>query len=248
MSAEKRGRTRRGGPREPGEHLRAELARLGLNQIVVGKATGVSRQTINNIINGRQAISRAMAARLGRLTGRSSDYWLKESFGGAAPRARDARSGGILVDHQILRAVEDGVFVVAGFDRARVCKASLELTVGEVMTPRAATATGVVRVLRGRSVRVVTGERIAFPHDHLARIGATPHLARLGAIASHALHVDPGFEGKLEVCIFNAGERDFVLRAGDPVLRLEIVPLGATPALAAARRRGRRGRDKPMTK
>ena len=64
----------------PGEHLRAEIERLGLDQVAVSNATGVSRQSINNIVNGRQPISRAMAGKLGRLTGHSSDYWLQSSF------------------------------------------------------------------------------------------------------------------------------------------------------------------------
>jgi addiction module HigA family antidote len=70
----------------PGAHLRAEIERLGLDQVAIAEATGVSRQTINNIVNGRQAISRAMAAKLGRLTGRSSDYWLRSRFSRAGRR------------------------------------------------------------------------------------------------------------------------------------------------------------------
>ena len=189
MTAQNRDGTGRGDVKVA-EHLRKELARLGLNQIALGKAIGVSRQTINNILTGRQPISRAMAAKLGHITGRSSDYWLKGSFAESSAPPRAARGG--------------------------------------------------VRVARGRGVRIVTGERLAFPHDHLARIGATPHLAQLGAIAAHAQHVEPGFVGKLEVCIFNAGDRDFVLKAGDPVLSLEIVPLTAPPGRAG--RAGTRGK------
>lgn len=230
MPAKISDRGKRGGALAPGEHLRAELERLGLNQIAVGKAAGVSRQSINNIVNGRQPISRAMAAKLGRLTGRSASYWLQETFTTAAMAAPPrAAAEGILVDHQIVRAVEDGIIGVVGFDLAHVRKASLDLTLGAVTLPRGTDSVRGVRVARGRSVRVVTGERIVLPHDHLARIGATPHLARLGAVAAHALHVDPGFDGKLEVCIFNAGDRAFVLKAGDPVLSLEIVPLTSAP-------------------
>jgi len=227
MSAGSRGRSSRGGPLTPGEHLRAELARLGLNQSAVANAAGVTRQTINNIVNDRQAISRAMAARLGRITGRSADYWLKEAFEAVA--ASRSAPYGILLDHEIVRAIEDGIIGVVGFDAARLRKTALDLTLGAVTAPRDAAGARQVRVRRGRSVRIVTGEHIFIPHDHLARIGAAPHLARLGAVAVHALHVDPGFDGKLEVCIFNAGERDFVLKAGDPVLSLEIVPLPAAP-------------------
>ena len=73
MSAKIRGKAaadERAGALSPGEHLRAEIKRLALNQVVVSKAAGVSRQSINNIINGRQPISRAMAGKLARLTGR----------------------------------------------------------------------------------------------------------------------------------------------------------------------------------
>lgn len=236
MSAQFRDRTRRGGPLEPGQHLRAELKRLGLNQIAVSKAARVSRQTVNNIVNGRHPISRAMAAKLGRLTGHGPDYWLKASF--PEPAAPHAGHQSILAGHQIVRAVRDGVIGIAGFDETRVRGASLDLTLGAVTAPRGMNSARGVRVARGRSVRVVTGERLTLPLDHLARVGAPPHLARLGAVAAHQLHVDPGFSGKLEVCIFNAGERDIVLKVGDPVVSLEIVTLTGPPN----RRRGDRRR------
>ena len=70
----------------PGQHLRAEIERLGLDQVAMCKAVGVSRQTVNNIVNDRQPISRAMAGKLGRITGRSSDYWLRVVFVRAACR------------------------------------------------------------------------------------------------------------------------------------------------------------------
>ena len=57
MSAGSRDKARstlRTGRKNPGAHLRAELRKLGLDQVAVSKATGVSRQSVNNIINGRQ--------------------------------------------------------------------------------------------------------------------------------------------------------------------------------------------------
>ena len=230
MSAESTDRAGGGGSLTPGDHLRAELARLGLDQSAASKATGVSRQSINNIVNGRQAISRAMAVKLARITGRSSDYWLQASFGSGAVRStRSQPSGSVLVNHQIARAVKDGVIRITGFDESKMRPAAFDLTLGAVVAPRGNAHARRIRLARGRSVRIITGERVAFPHDHLGRIGAAPHLARLGAITSHALQVDPGFSGALEVCIFNAGDRDILLQAGDPVLSLEIVPLGAMP-------------------
>lgn len=230
MSAQGTERTRRrSDPLKPGDHLRAELARLGLDQSAASKATGFSRQSINNVINGRQAISRAMAARLGHITGHSSDYWLQASFGAVAVRRMRPHAGSVLVNHQIARAVKDGIIQISGFDESKLRPAAFNLTLGAVVAARRGAHARSIRLARGRSIRIVTGERVAFPHDHLGRLGAAPHLARLGAITSHALQIDPGFSGALEVCIFNAGDRDILLQVGDPVLSLEIVSLAAVP-------------------
>jgi addiction module HigA family antidote len=64
----------------PGEHLQFEIRRLGLSQREASEAIGVSRQSINNIIRGRQPISRKVARKLGELTGQPSDYWLRNEF------------------------------------------------------------------------------------------------------------------------------------------------------------------------
>lgn len=73
----------------PGEHLRAELLHMGMDQATLSVRLDVSRQTVNNIINGRQEISRSIARKLGALTGHSEDYWLRSSFA-PARRARAA--------------------------------------------------------------------------------------------------------------------------------------------------------------
>jgi addiction module HigA family antidote len=63
-----------------GQHLKSELKRLGFTQVDLSMRLGVSRQTVNNIINGRQEISRSVARRLGLITGQPPDYWLRSSF------------------------------------------------------------------------------------------------------------------------------------------------------------------------
>ncbi|MDB5582259.1 MAG: hypothetical protein JWR80_7435 [Bradyrhizobium sp.] len=67
-----------------GEYLRLEIKRLGLNQTTLSAAISVSRQSINNIIKGRQPVSRKMARKLARVTGRRADYWLRSEY--PAPR------------------------------------------------------------------------------------------------------------------------------------------------------------------
>lgn len=228
----------------PGEHLRAEIERLGLDQVAVSNATGVSRQSINNIVNGRQPISRAMAGKLGRLTGHSSDYWLQSSFArlpGTAPGRQagddDARplGVGVLVNHQIVRAVKDGIIGIDPFDAANVQLASIDLTLDEFIIStdgeKLDITDGQSFSLKGaRTVNVSTKEWVQFPCDYVGRVGAMTEHAKRGLIVSHGFQIDPGFQGQLQFCLFNAGASDFELRSGMPIISLEIMPLSVTPA------------------
>jgi addiction module HigA family antidote len=208
------------GALSPGEHLRAEIARLGLDQVAVSEATGVSRQSINNVINGRQPISRAMAGKLGRLTGRSSDYWLSASFAGAgkAVLANDVALSGVLVDHQIRRAVSDGVIGIIPFDAANLRAAAVHLTLAQGMT----LAAGAVATAR-------TKEHVELPSDYLGRVGLGGRLAAAGVFATQDFQLEPGFKGQIRLCLFNAGNAAVRLRAGEIFLGLEIVRLVARP-------------------
>ena len=228
----------------PGQHLRAEIERLGLDQVVVRKATGVSRQTINNIVNDRQPISRAMAGKLGRLTGRSSDYWLRASFS-IAPRAeRLAKSGaavrpfggGVLVNYQITQAVKNGIIGMDPFDEANVRPASVDLTLGDVLiTAEGKTINiggGQSFTLKGnRAVNVSTRERIELPQDYIGRVGAIASLATIGIFTSIGLQIAPGFSGHLQFCVFNSGRDNIELSSGMPIIGLEIMPLSVLPAV-----------------
>jgi addiction module HigA family antidote len=223
----------------PGEHLRIEIARLGFDQVALSEAAGVSRQSINNIINGRQAISRTMAATLGRLTGRGSDYWLRNSFPrrSAAAAARDetlpARCG-VLVNHQILRAIKAGVIAIEPFAMRNIRAATINLTLNDTVIDgkrRINIRTGKGFVLRaGRAVAVTTKEKLQLASDHVGRIGTVNGLASRGILTSQPLQVEPGFAGRVHACLFNAGASDVRLRAEEAVLCLEISALGTAPA------------------
>jgi addiction module HigA family antidote len=64
-------------PPHPGEHLREEyLPDSGFTVASFAAALGVSRQSINELINERRAVSADMALRLGRLFSQSADFWL----------------------------------------------------------------------------------------------------------------------------------------------------------------------------
>jgi len=68
-------RTRK--PTHPGEMLREDfMPDFGLTAASLAEALGVSRQTINEILRERRAISPAMALMLSRLFGNSPEFWL----------------------------------------------------------------------------------------------------------------------------------------------------------------------------
>ena len=75
MSIPNTGITRR--PTHPGEMLREDfLSDYGLTVSRLAQALGVSRQSVNELLRERRAVSPEMALRLGRLFGNSPEFWL----------------------------------------------------------------------------------------------------------------------------------------------------------------------------
>lgn len=64
-------------PTHPGEMLREDfLPDYELTVSGMAEALGVSRQSINELLRERRAVSPEMAVRLGRLFGNSAEFWL----------------------------------------------------------------------------------------------------------------------------------------------------------------------------
>lgn len=64
-------------PTHPGEMLREDfLPDYDLTVSALADAIGVSRQSVNELIRERRAVSPEMALRLSRLFGNSPEFWL----------------------------------------------------------------------------------------------------------------------------------------------------------------------------
>jgi addiction module HigA family antidote len=71
-------------PTHPGEMLREDfMPDFGLTATSLAAALHVSRQTVNELLRERRAVTPMMALRLSRLFGNSPEFWLN------AQRARD---------------------------------------------------------------------------------------------------------------------------------------------------------------
>jgi len=70
-------RPRKRRPTHPGEMLREDfLPDFGLTVAGLAEAIGVSRQSVNELLRERRAVSPEMALRLSRLFGNSAEFWL----------------------------------------------------------------------------------------------------------------------------------------------------------------------------
>lgn len=64
-------------PTHPGDMLKEDfLPDYGLTVAGLAEALGVSRQSINELLRRRRAVSPEMALRLSRLFGNSAEFWL----------------------------------------------------------------------------------------------------------------------------------------------------------------------------
>ncbi len=64
-------------PTHPGAMLREDfMPDYGLTVTTLAETLGVSRQTVNELLRERRALSPAMALRLSRLFGNSPEFWL----------------------------------------------------------------------------------------------------------------------------------------------------------------------------
>ena len=85
-------------PTHPGEMLREDfLADYGLSVSSLAGALGVSRQSVNELLRGRRAVSPEMALRLGKLFGNSPEFWLN------AQRAVDLYDAARTIEDDVAR-------------------------------------------------------------------------------------------------------------------------------------------------
>lgn len=64
-------------PTHPGEMLREDfLPDYDLSVAGLAEAAGVSRQSVNELLRGRRAVSPEMALRLSRLFGNTAEFWM----------------------------------------------------------------------------------------------------------------------------------------------------------------------------
>ncbi|MBV8095351.1 MAG: HigA family addiction module antidote protein [Acetobacteraceae bacterium] len=80
-------------PPHPGLSVRHDcIEPLGLTITEAAKILGVTRQTLNNVVNGKSGISADMAIRLGKAFGGDAETWLRLQMAYDLAQARQRES------------------------------------------------------------------------------------------------------------------------------------------------------------
>ncbi len=60
----------------PGEFLKEILDELGLSQVALAQALGISTMRVSHVLKGSRPVTAELALRLGRVMGQTPQYWL----------------------------------------------------------------------------------------------------------------------------------------------------------------------------
>jgi dCTP deaminase len=143
----------------------------------------------------------------------------------------------ILVDHAIQERLRAGDLQITNFADECVQPASYDLRIGELIHSPAepgkpynmATNGGAYRLPPYGAAILQTYEDLKIPDTMLGRIGLKSGFARKGLLASTGPQIDPGFEGKLFISLFNLTAGAHVLKYKDSFLTIEFHTLDDTP-------------------
>lgn len=221
----------------PAEHLRNELKRREISQADAARECGVKRQNINLVVNGRQAISRALATKLSNLLDTHPDYWLQSEFDDRPPSQQTSSDTphGIMVDSLIKQAIEKGEISITPQIPENIKQTSIDLTFGPILTDMDGNKIELTEdapeyVLEPKeTLHVHTREIVGLNKSYIARVGGMTNLVRLGIWVNVALVTDPQFNDHLQQTIVNMGNTPFLIRLGDPFLSIEITKLPQEP-------------------
>jgi len=75
----------------------------------------------------------------------------------------------------------------------------------------------------GDFVLLTSYECLSLPDDVVAHAGLVSRRAQSGLVSLFSPQIDPGFQGRLVVPLFNAGQRPITLMQGEPIFTVEFV-------------------------
>ncbi len=133
----------------------------------------------------------------------------------------------MLSDQQILEFMEQGDIIIEDFDESCLKPASYDMRLGKeaFISSRKEKINveemGLLRIPPGEFAIVVTYEKIKLSKRIAASIGLRSYFARKGLVLLAGPQIDPGFEGRLTLVLFNASPKEAILRYKEPFCTIE---------------------------
>lgn len=139
----------------------------------------------------------------------------------------------ILSDNAIRHLVETGELLIEPFYEDALQPASYDLRLGRraLISPKGEERGRAVdldkekdqmlSILPGQYVAILTDEKLRLPNYICARFGLKSNLARKGLMSFGGIQVDPGFEGRLAISLFNVGPEIIQIKQSPPAFTIE---------------------------
>ena len=135
----------------------------------------------------------------------------------------------ILSNSQILQQVTTGRLLIDPFHEKHLEPASYDLRIGKDAATVSASDDPMINLEQARFLMIApyapailyAMEHLTLPLDLVGRFGLKSSLSRRGIYASVGPQVDPGFDGKLSVTLFNLTPAPVALNYGDTFLSVE---------------------------
>jgi deoxycytidine triphosphate deaminase len=95
-----------------------------------------------------------------------------------------------------------------------------DLSIGDIIPAEPASESSDYTLPPGGTVRVVSKELLKLPNDITGHALLKNELCRKGVLAINIGVIDPSFQGPLSSILINFGRGDFMVKQGDPFLRI----------------------------
>lgn len=137
----------------------------------------------------------------------------------------------LMSDIEILESITKGDLGIDGFEKGRLSGTSYDVAVGDEgvcgseKRKHKFRDEGPIAIPPGDLALILSLERFRLPLSIAGHSGLATDFARKGLIGLSGLQLDPGFEGKMIMGVFNSSPNNVAISYGDPLMRVEFYRL-----------------------
>lgn len=138
---------------------------------------------------------------------------------------------GLLSDLDIKKKIKGGEISIENFDENCLAPASYDMRLGNEAFKSSPpekldlATRGILVIEPAQFVMFTTYEKVRLSTKVAGHLGLRSHYTRKGLVPLLGPQLDPGYEGRPSINVYNAGTRDVVIPYRDPILTIEFYQL-----------------------